>query len=567
MKELIVLGCSSSKVQTSGTLPAISLYDGPWFRVLRTFLRDYSWPDQLSVAVVSAKYGFVGAISPLSTYDERMTSQRAAQLNAEVTGKLRRLAATHRPAELVMGVDYLPSIDMESLPGEWRPRPVAGQIGQKQSHLRTRLRALGATPRHAGAELPQQDRPLYFLPDWDDFLDTGYDFQTDCFSQERRAQRTEEHSIALMRPQKLCDGVLVSLAQNLGTCGLLRRVGMGDDRSLAPRSVRKHFKLQDDQWAFGDCGAFSYAAQDEPSISVEQAVALYDLYDFDLGASVDHIPVAAVPSPNGNRALSDQERLERVVLTRQNAQAFLDVHRRCNARFIPVGVIQGVDSQDYANQVGPYVEMGYTHIALGGLVPRSDADVQLVVEEVVQAMPAARPWLHLLGVFRPNLQGRFRQLGVNSFDSATYFRKAWLRSGQNYLAPDGSWYAAIRVPPSRDPRTMKRLRDSGMAEETLLELEAQALQALRGYDRGEVGIDLCLQAVQAYDNLLPRADEGTNHLLEAYRATLENRPWLTCGCPMCRELGIEMLIFRGFNRNKRRGAHNTLQLFERVQER
>jgi hypothetical protein len=32
-----------------------------------------------------------------------------------------------------------------------------------------------------------------------------------------------------------------------------------------------------------------------------------------------------------------------------------------------------------------------------------------------------------------------------------------------------------------------------------------------------------------------------------------------CGLP-----GIEIEIFRGINPNKRRGAHNTLQLFERV---
>ena len=71
----------------------------------------------------------------------------------------------------------------------------------------------------------------------------------------------------------------------------------------------------------------------------------------------------------------------------------------------------------------------------------------------------------------------FKALGINSFDSASYFRKAWLRSSQNYLGSDGRWYAAIRVPPSHDPRTLMRLRYSGHDENQITRLEEQALQA------------------------------------------------------------------------------------------
>jgi hypothetical protein len=34
-KQLLVLGCSATKVATEGFLPVINLYDGPTFRVLR----------------------------------------------------------------------------------------------------------------------------------------------------------------------------------------------------------------------------------------------------------------------------------------------------------------------------------------------------------------------------------------------------------------------------------------------------------------------------------------------------------------------------------------------------
>ncbi len=67
-KRLIVLSCSATKASANGALPAIILYDGPMFRVLRSFLRDYHWPESLSLAVLSAKYGMIGGVSQIETY-------------------------------------------------------------------------------------------------------------------------------------------------------------------------------------------------------------------------------------------------------------------------------------------------------------------------------------------------------------------------------------------------------------------------------------------------------------------------------------------------------------------
>jgi len=566
-KRLIVLGCSAVKRKSECTLPAISLYDGPTFRVLRTFLREFHWPSTLSIAVLSAKYGMIGGLSPIATYDQRMTPERAAELGSSVTSTLREWGGSHTRIDLLLGQDYLLGIS-PALFRTTRPsvQVVDGPIGMKLSRLRCMLREIVPTNRRQTTELPKLDRPLYFLPDWDDFLDLDYDFENDRFSHSQRSSRRQQHSIGLMRPKRLCDGVLVSLAQNLGTKGLLKRVGMASEDSLAPRSVREFYNLQEDQWAFGDCGAFSYVNEEAPTISVEQAVTLYDLYDFNLGASVDHIPIPEIVTVSGKRTLSDAERKARVKLTRDNAERFIQIHHEQTASFTPVGVIQGLDVKSYASQIGLYSEMGYRHIALGGLVPRSDAEVLEIVRAVHAKIVGdrSRPWIHLLGIFRPSLQTHFREMGIGSFDSATYFRKAWLRSDQNYLGVDDQWYAAIRVPPLNDPRTMKRLQSSGTPEAKLRRLEKQALRQLRAHDRGEITMDAALRAVLAYDRLLARAELLEDSLIAAYRKTLEARPWKACRCKMCRDLGIEILIFRGINRNKRRGAHNTLRLFERV---
>jgi len=569
-RQLFVLGCSQTKRKTSLQLPAITRYDGPLFRVLRTFLRKHLWPENLSVAVLSAKHGLIGGLTGIEDYDDRLTPARAGQLREGVTKELGVLLQQHEGAELFMGRGYLEAIHLEALgEGAGRLRFIEGGIGRKLHQLSTRLSSLGAAARRPVAPMPHRSRPLYFLPDWDDFLDIDYNFETDRLSSPNRKGRNEAHTIQLMRPQRLCDGVLVSLAQHLGTKGMLKRIPKATPDSIAPRSVHEHFGLARDQWAFCDCGAFSYANQAEPTISVEQAVAIYDLYGFDLGASVDHIPLQDIRQ-NGERIiLTEGERRQRVGLTRRNAEKFLRLAQKHEARFQPVGVIQGLDASDFARQIRDYFDMGYHHLALGGLVPRGDSEVADIVRKVSATLDQlpTRPWIHLMGIFRPKLQDVFRRCGIDSFDSATYFRKAWLRSDQNYLGVDGHWYAAIRVPPTYDARTWKRLQLSGQPREAILRLETDALGALRAYDRGDASLDVCLAAVTAYDELLARAKGEEDRLIDAYRRTLEDRPWKRCSCPFCGHLGIEVLLFRGANRNKRRGAHNTWMLYQTLKNR
>ena len=563
---LIVLGCSATKFPVQGQVPAIHLYDGPVYRVLRAHLRTHRWPEGLSLGILSAKYGLIGGVAPIETYDQRMTADRADELRAGVASTFDQYMSGKTRVNLVLGKDYLRALSPNA---DWTAHRVTnadGPIGMKLQQF-SRLLSTFPNIQRVSSVPVARNRPLYFLPDWDDFLDVEFDFKRDAFSADKRSDRNQAHSIELLRPKRVCDGVLVSLAQHLGTKGLLRRLPPADLGHLRPQSVREHFGLMKDQWAFGDCGAFSYANQHDPAFSVEQAVAVYELYDFDMGASVDHIPLPELADNNGARRMaSEYERQRRVKLTRENAAEFLTVWRARNCKFIPVGVIQALSPKGYAKQVSEYMEMGYRFIALGGLVPKSDDEIRTIVQAVDKALSSCRerPWIHLLGIFRPKLQELFRSGGVSSFDSASYFRKAWLRSDQNYLGVDGNWYAAIRVPPSNDPRTLVRLKNSGTEESRIKRLEQDALAALRQYDRGKLAIDECLKQVLEYDSLLNRGEYSSNPLISHYRRTLANRPWAGCSCNFCRNLGIDIVVFRGYNRNKRRGAHNTLQLYNQL---
>ena len=171
----------------------------------------------------------------------------------------------------------------------------------------------------------------------------------------------------------------------------------------------------------------------------------------------------------------------------------------------------------------------------------------------------------MFGVFRPKLHKLFRELKIDSFDSATYFRKAWLRSDQNYLSKNGKWYAALRVPMTSDGRTRKRLIGENSDITNLVLEETAVLKLLCRYGKNEANLPEVLDALLTYDSHLKRSSD-IQSMKQRYKETLEDRPWTGCGCPFCEKLGIHILIFRGANRNKRRGAHNTLMLYGNIRE-
>jgi hypothetical protein len=58
---------------------------------------------------------------------------------------------------------------------------------------------------------------------------------------------------------------------------------------------------------------------------------------------------------------------------------------------------------------------------------------------------------------------------------------------------------------------------------------------------------------------------GDTDLLDEYEDLLRDRPWDRCACPLCTDYGIEVAIFRGNNRNRRRGFHNTRRFYDEFQ--
>lgn len=390
-------------------------------------------------------------------------------------------------------------------------------------------------------------RPMrYFIPDWDDLVDPGYNFETDTPTPGKRKYHDEIYAHQIYQEPSY-DGLLFSKST----------VEDGQFKTALVQEYKIHNFARFQGPILGDCGAFSYIAADKPPYQTKEILDYYQGLGFDYGVSIDHLIIPAFYPVKEYR----------YQLTRENAYDFLMQHRAGNYTFTPVGVAQGWSPETYRNAVIELLEWGYTYIGLGGLA-------RTKTEEILEILKAVAPVLrqetdlHLFGVARDREQNEmelFRRLGVTSFDSASYLRRAWMSATTNYFTEDGGRYAALRISPvyASSPRVKSLVAEGIATIEQLQKLERDALLAVRDYDRGKLDLETTLDVLLEIDRLEEYNYEQHQGL---YRKVLTDMPWKKCSCEICRQLGVEVIIFRSNDRNRRRGFHNTYVFYQRFRK-
>ena len=388
----------------------------------------------------------------------------------------------------------------------------------------------------------------FFLPDWDDRVDPGYDFLTDRMTLEREPYR-DLYAHELFE-ERVYDGILVSrMALESAARKRQRAEQIG---------MRGYLRMPPDLELFGDCGAFGYVAEREPSFSTEDILEYYDRLGFDYGVSVDHIILPEFAA----------QRRFRYRLTLRNADDFLAMHRAHGVTFTPVGAAQGWDEKSYSEAAEALVGMGYEYIAIGGLARSSTREIERILTAVSRTV-AGRARLHVFGVARAALLQLLLTLGIASADSAAPLRQAWLSAKANYYTEDGGAFAAIRIPEAREGRALhgSLVGRSRASYGDLQVAEREALDAVRAYARRSLGIVETMKRIRAYDSMLGARvyEQNPGRREQFYRELLRRRPWDRCPCPICTRIGVEVAIFRGNNRNRRRGFHNLWVLRRRIE--
>jgi hypothetical protein len=400
----------------------------------------------------------------------------------------------------------------------------------------------------------------YFFPDSQDQVDPNFDFISESHLIHRIRQRDDHYAHeALGNPP--FDGILLSLAiidgvSNSGHYNSSARI------RLRREGINNFFRINQGGptiSTLGDCGAFAYVKHDIPPFSVNQVLDFNESCGISTGLSPDHIPFGFGRSDDQVTSILTSDMERRLEITLENANEFLSKHRTGNYTFTPGAVAHGWSAESYAESFLKLQKIGYKFIAIGGLVPLKTKDICSILDEIRKIKDASVN-LHLLGISRIDAMQSFEDLGVNSLDSTSPFFQAFKDATNNFHFKDKT-YSAVRVPQVHGNTKLRKLISSGDIDQQEAErLEKSCLKLLREFDSGNASLGSVIQAITEYD----LATGITGNRLERITQTLSEKPWKNCNCSLCRKLGIEIIIFRGSERNKSRGFHNLHNLRQRM---
>lgn len=403
----------------------------------------------------------------------------------------------------------------------------------------------------------------FFFPDSQDFVDPSFDFRFETRSPVRIRQRDDfyPHEILAEPPY---DGILVSKAVVDGHGGGAGKYSTAQRQRFLRVGVREYFRLQHTSLeTMGDCGAFAYVKEPYPPYTAEQVADFYEECGFDYGLSVDHIILAY--RANLDRELpgldsAPSEWRERQQITLDLAAKFIAYHHKRKLRFTPVGIAQGWSPESYAHSVTELQRLGYSYIAFGGFVPLKTPDILACLERSSTARNPGTTF-HLLGITRCENVELFTSYGVTSFDSTSPLRRAFKDDTDNYYAPSAR-FTAIRIPQvEANPKLSRRIQAGQVRQEEARHLEKACLNALDAFDADGSNLEELLKYLREYEKL----HDGHNDRTDIYRRTLVEAPWKNCPCAICREIGVHVVVFRGAERNRRRGFHNLFVFYNTLQ--
>jgi hypothetical protein len=410
----------------------------------------------------------------------------------------------------------------------------------------------------------------FFFPDSSDMVDPTFDFVREDRERPEWRSRQQDYNYAhevLHRPPY--DGILVSRSVLDPKSNLSSRYTAAQQLRFMRTGIREFFRLDNASTgvrleAMGDCGAFSYVRETEPPLSVSDVIDFYDAAGFDYGLSVDHVILGSLSRKDrvSSREVPAEWR-RRHDLTLHLADEFIRVCKKGKCTFTPVGVAQGWSPESYAAAVATLQNMGYRYVALGGLVTLKTKDILSCLERV-DSVRRSDTGIHLLGV---KIGGQvrassFQQYGVISFDTTSPLRQAFKDDRDNYYTPLRT-YAAIRVPQvDGTPKLIQRIKAGIIDQDRARSLEKACMQALSLYGIADIHIDEVIGRLQAFDEMY----DGVIDRTEIYREILTDQPWRHCQCEVCRRIGIQVMIFRGAERHKRRGFHNLFVTYQKLQQ-
>ena len=413
-----------------------------------------------------------------------------------------------------------------------------------------------------------------------DLVDPDYDFVKDRSAPEREPYWDDMYTHEMLGYAPY-DGLLVSkgLFHDGNNGG---KYSEGQEMRFKREGARKFLRFEEEKYPntvmWGDCGAFAYANQEVPPFSVEEIIEFYADGQFTHGCSPDHIIFDFVDT-EFDITFDDEEVKRRQQITLENAAEFIEkANKRIGNHFTPVGVIHGWTPKTMAEAAEKLIKMGYKYVALGGMVPLKADQIKSALNAVRSVIPKETE-VHILGFAKADQVHEFIGNGLTSIDTTSPLLRAFKDSRTNYFTWTGEnfeYFTAIRIPQVLSSNPLKKMVQSGQLElEKAVKLEKQAIKEVRAFDKGETTTKNTLEVLRDYWALInadkaktdpTKVNKEIQLLTSRVEPTLKKQPWKYCKCKICQQAGVEVIIFRGNNRNRRRGMHNLSVYGDRVRE-
>lgn len=399
----------------------------------------------------------------------------------------------------------------------------------------------------------------FFFPDSGDVIDPFFNFETEKHLDSRIPKRDDIYiHEAFSKPP--VDGYLISKSTVDGTNTKSAKFSLAQRQRLFRRGVREYFRLKsNDLEVIGDCGAFAYAREEEIPYTAKEVVQFYEILGVSYGISPDHIIFEFFPEtlfPNSvPEALKNRREL-----TIQYAEDFLNIHSRLNATFQPLAVAHGWDTKSYCQSVSDLEKIGYRYIALGGMVPLKTNEILSILKNV-NKVRSKETKFHVLGASRLEIYKEMEEFGVASFDSTSPLMQAFKSRTDNYWTFEQP-FTAIRIPQVHaNPKIIRLIGSGEISQSEAQYLEVSSLSALSKYAKREISIKEVMKPIREMSALFGIKSKQ----IERYEETLFHRPWEKCECEICRSDGYQVIVFRGSERNRRRGFHNLWTMKQKIQ--
>lgn len=139
---LAILPCSKRK-KDLGSGPAVEVYDGPFYQILRKYP-----VNNLDVLIISAKYGLISSHDMISNYDLKMTKEIASRLAGPISEGLTEKIAANQYKEIFinLGQIYMLALgDIDQILKKNECLIASGQIGERMHQLKEWLNSISQT--------------------------------------------------------------------------------------------------------------------------------------------------------------------------------------------------------------------------------------------------------------------------------------------------------------------------------------------------------------------------------------------------------------------------------------